>query len=268
MTAMDTFKRMFKGVSLEVEDLFLLEAFQIGYLPGWVPEREFAAVLWAYPAIRRFLEKKHPPIASLIERAMDEHGPIGDEQALAAAGHDLVWTMADLLVYNKCPESYDSLDFHSWSFDEVTAIADLEGKIVVDGGAGTGRVALEAARSARHVYAIEPVARLRRFVRERAADEGLGNVFVMDGFLHAIPLPSGSADVLITSHALGWHLDEELREFERVVRGGGTIIHCPGTAEIPSEEAQHRQLVSPDWGYSFSRYREADGWKRKYWRQR
>jgi hypothetical protein len=32
--------------------LFLLESFQISYFPGWVPEREFAAVLWAYPALR------------------------------------------------------------------------------------------------------------------------------------------------------------------------------------------------------------------------
>jgi len=46
---------LFKGVSLEVEDLYLLEAFQIGYFPGWVPERELAVVLWAYPSIKRFL---------------------------------------------------------------------------------------------------------------------------------------------------------------------------------------------------------------------
>jgi len=28
-----------------IEDLYLLEAFQVAYLPGWVPEREFAVVL-------------------------------------------------------------------------------------------------------------------------------------------------------------------------------------------------------------------------------
>jgi hypothetical protein len=268
MATTDTFKRMFKGVSLEVEDLYLLESFQIGYLPGWIPEREFAAVLWAHPAIKRFLLKKHPPIAGLIERVMAEFGPLADEEELAIAGDDLVWTCADLLVYNKHPEAYDELSFHDWDFDEVTAITSLDGKIVVDGGAGTGRVALEAAHSARHVFAIEPVARLRQFIRERAAEAGLDNLFVTDGYLHAIPLPSASADVLITSHALGWQLEEELEEFERVVSRGGYIIHCPGTAEIVSEEEQHKQLVSPGWGYSFSRYKETDGWKRKYWKRR
>jgi len=48
--------RCYKGLALdpvanalswpaETEDLYLLEAFQVAYLPGWVPEREFAVVL-------------------------------------------------------------------------------------------------------------------------------------------------------------------------------------------------------------------------------
>ena len=41
---MDTtsgFRSPFKGAQLEVNDLLLLESFQISYLPGWVPEKEF-----------------------------------------------------------------------------------------------------------------------------------------------------------------------------------------------------------------------------------
>ena len=105
------------------------------------------------------------------------------------------------------------------------------------------------------------------FLRERAVDLALLNVYAIDGFDHAIPLPDGFADVLITSHALGWRLEAELREFERVVRPGGSIVHCPGTSEASPEEATHATLVSPRWGYACARYREADGWKRKYWKQ-
>ncbi len=267
MTTYDTFKQMFQGVSLEAEDLFLLESFQIGYLPGWVPEKELAAVLWAYPAIRRFLVKRHPPVADLVERATTQFGPVDDELELAAAEDRVVWTIADLLVYNKCPEAYDALDFHGWDFAEITSITSLEDKTVVDGGSGTGRIALEACRHARHVFAVEPVTRLRQFVRERAAEAGLNNLFAIDGFLHAIPLPDDHVDVLITSHALGWCLEDELREFQRVVKMGGYIIHCPGTADNAAGEETHSQLISPDWGYEFSRYWEADGWKRKYWKQ-
>ena len=203
---------MFKGVSLSVEDIYLLESFQIDYFPGWVPERESAAVLWAYPPIKTFLEKKHPPITDFIEYVMAGHGPAANQQELVECSEKLVWTIADLLVYNKCPEAYDALDFHGWDFHEVTTITPLDNKIVIDGGAGTGRVTLEAAGMAKQVYAVEPVTRLRRFIREKALKAGLNNIFTLDGFLHAIPLPDGFADVLITSHALGWELEDELKD--------------------------------------------------------
>lgn len=259
--------RLFKGVSLEVEDLYLLEPFQIGYFPGWVPERELARVLWAYPFIKRFLLKKCPSIRDFVQRVMARYGPAANQEELAASSEKLLWTIADLLVYNKCPESYDVLEFHNWDFGEVTTITPLDQKVIIDGGAGTGRVALEAARIAREVFAVEPVARLRQFIRDKAAKAGLNNLFVIDGFLHAIPLPDEFADVLITSHALGWRLEDELREFERVVKKHGFIIHCPGTAEAAREEDQHHRLISPDWRYEFSRYKESDGWKRKYWKR-
>ena len=181
-----------------------------------------------------------------------------------------MWTIADLIVYNKSPELYDGLEFHNWDFTEVTSITTLDGKVVVDVGAGTGRVALEAAETADKVYAIEPVQRLRRFVQDKAARRGQHNVHVLDGFGHDIPLPDDLTDVVITSHALGWRLEEELAEFERVAKPGGYLIHCPGTAETlsnRSEDQQHERLVSPHWGYQYARYREADGWKRKYWKR-
>ncbi len=262
------FKKIFRGNTFRVEDLYLLESFQIGYLPGYLSEREFAAVLWAYPPIKTFLEKKCPEIVSFVSHIMAEHGPAKDQQQLEEYSDKVVWTIADLLVYNKCPREYDRQDFHKWDFTEVTSITPLNNKIVIDSGAGTGRVTLEAALTAKYVYSIEPVTRLRQYIREKAKEKKLSNVFVLDGFQRAIPLPDEFADVLLTSHALGWQLEEELREFERVTRKGGFIIHCPGTAEESrNDELKHQRLVSKDWQYEFSRYMEADGWKRKYWKQ-
>ncbi|MFB0509328.1 MAG: class I SAM-dependent methyltransferase [bacterium] len=252
---------------MEVEDLLLLESFQLSYLPGFIPEHELAAVLWANPAIKRVWTKRCPDITDFIERVLKKFGPAANEEELTIYSDKVVWTIADLLVYNKYPEAYDSLEFHNWDFAEITSLVSLEQKLVVDGGAGTGKVALEAARAARHVFAVEPVSRLRQFIRGKAAQMNLNNVFVIDGFLHAIPLPDGYADVLITSHALGWRLKDELNEFERVVKKGGFIVHCPGTAEKASEEEQHKILISPAWRYQFSRNREVDGWKRKYWKK-
>jgi SAM-dependent methyltransferase len=263
------FKGLFKGVSFGVEDLYLLESFQISYLPEYLPEKEFAAVLWAYPPIKSFLEKKYPEIASFNGHVMAENGPAADQERLKEYCDIVLWSIADLLVYNKCPGAYEKLEFNRWDFTEVTSITPLDGKVVIDTGAGTGRVTLEAALTAKYVYSVEPVTRLRQYIREKAEERGLENVFVLDGFQHSIPLPDGFADVLITSHALGWRLEEELAEFERVTRKGGFILHCPGTAEESrNDELIHNRLTSPDWRYDFSRYREADGWKRKYWKQK
>ena len=260
-------KRVFKGVDLHIQDLYLLEPFQIEYFPGWVPERELASVLRAYPAIDRFLRTRAPAIAAFLDAAKARHPASAGGSDRAQSEDLLIWTIADLVVYNKCPEVYDRLEFHNWDFAEVTNITPLEGRVVADVGSGTGRVALQAADAASAVVAVEPVTRLRQFIRDKASQAGRRNVRVVAGFGHDIPLPDDSADVVITSHALGWRLEDELAEFERVTAPGGYIIHCPGTAEIAAEEQQHRRLIDSAWNYRFARYREADGWKRKYWKR-
>lgn len=266
MGSIDVFRKMFAGASLEIEDLYLLESFQIAYLPGWVPEEELGVVLKERPDIGGYLRKRNPEIAEFLNRVASTTLKETAKKDFNQCCDAVVWTIADLLVYNKCPEIYDRLPFHGWDFREVTGITELGDKIVVDGGSSTGRVALEAAQTAGIVYAVEPVGRLRRFIREKASLRKISNLYVVDGFLHRLPFQDGAVDVLITSHALGWRLEDELREFERVVKPGGFVIHCPGTAEVDGEEVQHKRLISPDWGYSFSRCEETDGWKRKYWK--
>jgi len=260
-------RKVFEGVDLHIQDLYLLESFQIEYFPGWVPERELASVLRAHPAIDRFLRTRAPAIAAFLDAAEARHPSSAERSDLAQAEDTVIWTIADLIVYSKCPEAYDRLEFHNWDFAEVTNITPLKGRVVVDVGSGTGRVALQAAATASAVVAVEPVPRLRQFIRDKAAQAGRRNIRVVAGFGHDIPLPDDSADVVTTSHALGWRLDDELAEFERVVAPAGYIIHCPGTAEIAAEEQQHQRLIEPAWNYQFARYREADGWKRKYWKQ-
>jgi SAM-dependent methyltransferase len=267
MSTAKQFKKMFKGVSLNIEDLFLLEKFQIGYFPGWLPERELGIVLKSRPDIGIFLRMKNSEMSEYFDRIESNCSKNIGASEISASYNLVLWTIADLLVYNKCPEVYDNLPFHDWDFGEITGIAELTDMFVVDGGAGTGRVALEAAKTAKVVYAVEPVTRLRQYIKDKAYRIGVENLFVVDGFLHSLPFPNGAVDVLITSHALGWRLEEELSEFERIVKSSGFVIHCPGTAEISREEETHQRLISSDWGYDYSRYKEADGWVRKYWKR-
>jgi SAM-dependent methyltransferase len=258
-------RRMFPGVTLEPEDMYLLEPFQISYLPGWVPEAPLASLLIERPGIEAFMKKRYPPISDFIDRIKIENPRSGSSEDPPGSAQTVLWTLADLLVYSKCPRVYDSLDFHGWDFSQVTSITSLKGMTVIDAGAGTGRVAFEAALHAKAVFAVEPVGRLRDFMREKAEERGVCNLHVIDGFLHRLPMPDGFAHVLLTSHALGWVLEKELPEMERVVRPGGHIIHCPGTSISEGDSEVHLALVSRD--YSFSVYAESDGDKRKYWKK-
>lgn len=256
-------RKMFAGAVLEIDDLFLLESFQIAYFPGWVPEREFAIALAARPEIKRFLVTRCPEVSEFIDSLIRKHAEPVDDAELARCNDTVVWTIADIIVYNKCPGVYDRLPFHNWDFAEVTSIVDLAGKIVIDCGSGTGRVALEAAQTAALVYAVEPVSRLRQFIRAKAQQKGVANLYVIDGFLHAIPFPDSFADVVITSHALAWDLEKELPEFDRVVKHPGVIIHRPGGPDGD----RHDVLTSPPWSYEFSEYDGADGRNGRFWRK-
>ena len=267
MTYEAILREMFQGVDLGVEDLYLLERFQIAYLPDRVPQREFAAVLWANASIKRFLITKHPPIAGFIEDVLARYGPAANQGELDAYSDRLVWEIADQFIYVKRPEVYDERANVGWDFDEVTSSVPLEHKVVIDAGAGTGQVAFAAAQTARLVFAVEPVSSLRQFIREKAARTGVTNLYAIDGFLHAIPLPGGFADVLITSRAIGWQLEDELREIERVVKKDGYAIHLSGYSDDAKDPPLHTRLISSEWRYVCSRYKDKEGWKRKYWKQ-
>jgi SAM-dependent methyltransferase len=267
MTYESILREMFRGVDLEVEDIYLLEGFQIACLPDRVPQREFAAVLRANGSIKRFLITKHPPIADFIQDVLARHGPAANQQELAAYSDRLVWEIADLFIYVKRPDAYDERANLGWDFGQVTSSVSLENKVVIDAGAGTGRVAFAAVQTARLVFAVEPVASLRQFIREKAARTGATNLYAIDGFLHAIPLPDGFADVLITSNAIGWQLEEELREIERVVKKGGYAIHLAASLDDPKDTPLHSRLTSTRWQYEFVRCEGPDGWKIKYSKQ-
>ncbi len=263
----ESLQAMFPRLDPVVDDLFLLEDHQIDGLPDRAPARELAAVLHADPRLHRFLVTRHPPIRGYVAEVMTEHGPAaaGD---LTACRRALAWELADLIAYQRAPELYDAGVQIDWDIAAVTQRVDLDGKVVVDGGAGTGRVSLAAARVARHVYAVEPVATLRRYLRHKAARAALDNLFTLDGFLHAIPLPTGSVDVLLTCQAIGWRLGEELLEIERILRPGGTAMHMFGSAAAASVAASplHDDLLAS--GYQPASYQRGSvqllGYARQY----
>ena len=260
----DHLRALFPSLELRVADLFALEAHQIAELPTRAPDRELAEVLHAHPEFRTFLEVRHPPIAGHLTRVLAAHPPAA-AAALETSEQALLWEIGDLLVYTTAPELFDALAMNDWDPRVITDLVDLDGMTVIDAGAGTGKVAFGVVGQARHVYAVEPVMRLRQFMRDKATASGIANLFVLDGTLDAIPLPTDTADVLLTCRAIGWRLEDELVEIERVVRDGGIALHL-GLPHPPSpDDPRHLGLIEA--GYAATRYPEGQEQRASYRRR-
>ena len=263
MTYSHKLRGLFPEISLSWEDLLLLETFQIKYLPDRVAVKEFATLLHTYPVLQRFLVSKYPPISSFLTGIMEKNNPANDGVEVEEQCQEALWEIADLIIYNKSPERFDTNAPIKWKLDEISSICSLEGKVVADVGAGSGRIAFMVAPLALTVFAVEPVTSLRSFMKEKAAEKGVENLYIMDGTLDSIPLPDQSLDVLITSNAIGWNLSEELIEIKRVVKSGGHAIHL-FQAQEKVDNPFHEILTSPPWNYTCLQEKDENRMKLKY----
>ena len=261
-----TLKKQFAGITLNVEDLLLLETFQIKCLPDRVPQKEFSVLLRANPIIHRYLISKYPPISDFINTILKENEPVNNKSIIEECCRELLWEIADLIIYNKYPEVYDAKVELNWELNEIIPTKSLKGKVVIDAGAGTGRLAFMAAQFAETIFAVEPVSSLRQFIKNKASKENVKNIYAIDGFLDSIPLPDNSADVLITSNAIGWNLEDELREIERVLKPNACAIHLLRYPEKKAENPFHSILVSPEWKYVCTKFQDTNGLKLKYYK--
>lgn len=248
MTYSKILKELFPETTLHAEDLLLLETFQIKYLPDRMTGKEFSALLQEYPVVLRFLEAKYPPVGSYLAELLNEN-EVADKQQIEEQCQEALWEIADLIIYNKHPELYDRNTHIQWDISEINSIISLDGKIVADVGAGSGRIAFMVAPIAQTVFAVEPITSFRTFMKEKAQEKEVRNLFVMDGTLDSIPIPDQTLDALITSNAIGWNLQEELKEVERVIKTGGHAIHLL-QSQNSHDNPFHDILVSSSWNYS------------------
>jgi len=249
---------------LSFNSLLLLERVQLSWFPGWVPERELAIALWANPDVEWYLRHKCPEIGAWLNEALSAREPAAEE-AIRAAEETVMRAINDLLVYVVDPAIYDRQPFLEWDSRELTELTDFAGRVVIDVGSGTGRLALAVAAEAKAVYAVEPVANLRAYLAEKARSAGFENVYVVDGLVTRIPFHDAFADVTIGGHVFGDVPELEIAEVLRVTRPGGTVIACPGNNDVDNET--HGVFVKH--GFDWGRFDEpVDGTKRKYWRSR
>lgn len=108
----------------------------------------------------------------------------------------------------------------------MQALSPLEGRIMLDVGAGVGDRTLLYARLAAHVYALEPDPTAQVLLRGRVKSSGAPNITVVPAGAESIPLPDNQVDVAYATWAyfFGPGSEPGLREVERVVRPGGDLV--------------------------------------------
>jgi ubiquinone/menaquinone biosynthesis C-methylase UbiE len=131
------------------------------------------------------------------------------------------------------PEQMELFDLMARAIDPdghipaaMHSAAPIEGKTVLDVGAGVGDRTIIYAQIAAHVYALEPDPQALPILRGRIKSSGVSNVTVVPGSADAIPLEEDSVDVAYATWAyfFGPGSEPGLHQVERVVRPGGDVV--------------------------------------------
>jgi ubiquinone/menaquinone biosynthesis C-methylase UbiE len=137
-------------------------------------------------------------------------------------------------LYHRFALSTDGL------IEELPKLVDLTGLDVVDIGAGTGRSTLGAAKTARHVYAVDAYASVVEFGRNEVEKAGLTNATYLRGDNTALPLGDNSVDVALAAFAAF-----DPREVYRVLKPGGRVVY--GACAPGSLMGELTEVLSPSY---------------------
>jgi ubiquinone/menaquinone biosynthesis C-methylase UbiE len=179
--------------------------------------------------IQRVEQNLHPSMRSTFMHELQN--PVSDaliESDRCSVLDALFWD----LTYWKTPDLYEELiegeQLHPAIFQQLEP--DINEKIVLDVGAGTGRATFECVKyRARKVYAIEPSPGLLRILQQKIDTQSKScHIIPLQGHFNSLPLPDKSVDTALSCSAFTSDLTQGgepgLAEFCRVIKPGGKLF--------------------------------------------
>ncbi len=217
---------------------------------------DMAKALYKYPHIDAFCRRKAPECSEFLDRVRKVFFDNWTDIEMRKSETSILQTHETFVVY-AYPEVMEQLNYiRNWDPKYLYDLVDLENKIVLDVGSGTGRLAFAAAKKAKRVYASEPCDQLREYMRDRIKSEGITNMKVLDGEVLCLPYEDDTFDVVLSGHVVGDYYDEEIAEITRITKNGGWIIECNGDDEI-KRDAPSSEMVAH--GFEWFCHESAEG---------
>ncbi len=196
-----------------------------------------ATLIKQSPRLQWFIMRKAPELRKSIENLVKGADPKLTGKKLRLREIELMEEMETDVVYTKPKIMVSSCNYiTAWDEETLYGLVDLHDKVVLDLGAGTGRLTFAAAKRAKRVYASEPVDMLREHMRDKIRLENIQNVKVLDGIVMNIPYEDDTFDVVLSGHVVGEDTDAEVKEMTRVAKDGGKIVVCNGDDDIKRDE--------------------------------
>ncbi|MBD5117130.1 MAG: class I SAM-dependent methyltransferase [Ruminococcaceae bacterium] len=217
---------------------------------------DMAKALSRYPYVISFCQRKAPECTGFLNKVISVSvKDIGEDEARNA--ETSILSALETFVVYAYPEVMEQVNYiRNWNQQMLYNLVDINEKIVLDVGAGTGRLAFAAARRAKRVYASEPCDILREYMRDKIKNNNITNMKVLDGEAMNLPYEDNTFDVVMSGHVVGDFYDEEIAEMTRVTKNGGFIVCCNGDDEF-KRKAPDNELVSR--GFEFFRHESCEG---------
>ncbi len=229
---------------------------------------DMAKALSRYPYVIEFCKRKAPECAGFLKEIenINAAGFLKEIRGIHAArisGAEARRAETEILsawehfVVYAYPEVMEQLGYiRNWSPERLYALAEFKGKLVLDIGSGTGRLAFAAAARAERVYASEPCDVLREYMRDKIRQNGITNMKVLDGEITNLPYEDNTFDVVMAGHVAGALYEEGIAEMTRVVKDGGILVCCNGDDEV-KRKAPEEALVRR--GFEYFVHESCDG---------